>query len=255
MKALNIAVIGLCLTFASTLNHADAQRRGGGGGRGGGGSRGGGGMSRGGARSSVTSRPSRPSGSFSRPSAPATRPSAPTSRPSAPLASRPSGGQLGNRPNANPPASLGSGGAGNRGDRTGNRPSGDRGNLGNRTDNRPAGDRTNIGSGNNVDRPINIQDNDIVAGGGDWGYNHGCCYGWGAAAAGFVAGAAIGSMVYSLPPACPAYVYSGLTYNHCGGVWYAPQFEGTETTYIVVETPPGAPPDTAAPPPPPAPPK
>jgi hypothetical protein len=186
-------------------------------------------MSRGGARTSVTSRPSGFSGGASRPAAPAARPSTPVA----------------NRPSGNPSRNLGGGGA-NVGDRTGNRQAGDRTNIGN-------GDRTNVSN-----RPINIQDNDIVAGGGGrWDYNHGCCYGggWGAAAAGFVAGAAIGSMLYALPPGCPAQVYGGVTYNHCGGVWYAPQFEGTETTYIVVESPPGAPAETAAPPATPAPPK
>lgn len=254
MKRLNIVVVAVSLVFGSVLNHADAQRRGGGGMRGGGGarggggmSRGGGGMSRGGARSSVT----RPSGGFSRPSG-----SAP--RPSNPVANRPSGGQAGNRPNLNPSGNLGSRGT-DLANRPGNRPAGDRGsigngnigdgNIGNRPSNRPAGDRGNIGNGNTSNRPINIQDNDIVAGGGHWDYGHGCCYGWGAAAAGFVAGAAIGSMVYALPPSCPAYVYGGVTYNHCGGAWYAPQFQGTETTYIVVEAPPGAPADTATSPP------
>ena len=163
------------------------------------------------------------------------------------MANRPSGAQPGARPGGAPSRDLGAGGAGgaNAGNRPSNRPAGDRGNIGNGDrGNIGNGDRTNVGNG---DRPINIQDNDIVGGGG-WGYN-GCCYGgWGAAAAGFVAGAAIGSMLYTLPPGCPAYVYGGLTYNHCGGAWYAPQFEGTETTYIVVEAPPGAPPDTAQPP-------
>jgi hypothetical protein len=129
---------------------------------------------------------------------------------------------------------------------------------GNRTD-IGNGNRTNIGNGDRTnisnDRPINIQDNDIVAGGGNWNGGYGCCYGgWGAAAAGFVAGAvtaaAIGSTVYALPPSCPVAVYGGVTYNHCGGVWYQPEFEGTETTYIVVESPEGAPAESAPPPPP-----
>jgi len=165
------------------------------------------------------------------------------------MANRPSGGQAGNRPNLNPSGAAGRGA--DLSNRPSNRPAGDRGNIGDgNIGNRPAGDRGNIGNGNNTsNRPINIQDNDIIGGGGHWDYGHGCCYGWGAAAAGFVAGAAIGSMVYALPAGCPPYVYGGVTYNHCGGAWYAPQFEGTETTYIVVEAPPGAPPDTAAPPP------
>ena len=243
MKRLNACIVLVCLALATQVERAEAQRRGGGGSRGGGGMRGGGGgyrgggggMSRGGARPSVTSRPSRPSGGLSRPSAPtASRPSV------SPPASRPSVGAGGNV-GANRPAGGGAGaGAGGRtnigGDRTNvaNRPAGDRTNIG-------SGDRTNISS----DRPINIQDNDIVAGGGHWDNDYGCCSGWGAAAAGFAAGAitaaAIGSSVYALPPACPVAVYGGVTYNHCGGVWYQPQFQGSETTYIVVEAPAGAP--------------
>jgi len=30
---------------------------------------------------------------------------------------------------------------------------------------------------------------------------------------------------------------NGMTYNDCSGTWYQPQFVGTETTYIVVDSP------------------
>src|SRR5438270_903447 len=108
MKRLNAFILLVCLAILVLGERAEAQRRGGGGGgggRGGGGMRGGGGggmsrgggggMSRGGARSSVTSRPSRPSGgSFSRPSTP-----------SGGLANRPSAGQVpANRPSVSAPA-------------------------------------------------------------------------------------------------------------------------------------------------------
>ncbi|HEV8235680.1 MAG TPA: hypothetical protein VGP84_13820 [Gemmatimonadaceae bacterium] len=285
MKRLNAYILLVCLALATLGTHADAQRRGGGGARGGGGMRGGGGggmrggggggfrgggggMSRGGARTSVTSRPSRPSGGFSRPSAP----SGGFSRPSTPTASRPSVGQPATRPSVGQPGA--GGGAGGGGNRVANRPAGgvgagagggrtnvggDRTNIGNgNRGNIGSGDRGNIGNGDRTnisnDRPININDNDIVAGGGHWDGDYGCCYGWGAAAAGFAAGAitaaALGSTVYALPPSCPVAVYGGVTYNHCGGVWYQPQFEGTETTYVVVESPPGAPAqDSSSPPP------
>lgn len=96
------------------------------------------------------------------------------------------------------------------------------------------------GSGN---RPINPPDHDIDID-ADWDYG-GCCYGWGwgaaAAAAGYWAGyatsAMYGDVVYTLPPSCTVVVVNGVTYNHCGDVWYQPQFEGTDTTYIVVEPP------------------
>jgi hypothetical protein len=282
MKQLYACTLLICLTLFAFADRADAQRRGGGGARGGGfrggggggGFRGGGGggFSRGGARTSVT-RPSRPSGGFSRPSTPnagLSRPSTPNaglSRPSAPTASRPSVSQpatrpslgAGQQPSTRP--SVGAGGnAGANRPGAGTNPGGGRNNVANRPSNqpsnRPGGDRTNIGNG---DRPINIQDNDVNIGGGDWDHGHGCCYGWGAAAAGFVAGAwagaVIGSTVYALPPSCPLTVVGGVTYNYCGGTWYQPQFQGTETTYIVVESPPGAPQDTAQPAPAPSPPR
>jgi hypothetical protein len=130
---------------------------------------------------------------------------------------------------------------------------GDRANVGN-------GNRTNVGSGDRTnissDRPINIQDNDVIAGGGYHGNYGGCCYGgygWGGVGAGFVAGAVtgaiIGSTIWALPPSCPVTVVNGVTYNHCGGTWYQPQFQGTETNYIVVESPEGAPPESTTPPP------
>ena len=248
MKRLITLLLLVCLAVASLSVHADAQRRGGGGGRrggGGGGFRGGGGggMSRGGARTSVTSRPS--GGNYSRP---ATRPSTPT-------ASRPNLGTGANRPSVSPPANrpnVGGGVAG--GGNLANRPGGGA-NVG--SGNRPnVGNGSNIGSGNRTnisnDRPINVNDNDVNINGGHWDGGYGCCYGWGAAAAGFAAGAitaaAIGSTVYALPPSCPAYYYGGVTYNHCGGVWYQPEFQGTETTYVVVNAPEGAPAESAPPP-------
>jgi hypothetical protein len=221
MKRLNACMLVACLAVATLADHSDGQRGGrggggrGGGGRGGGGSRGGGGfggggMSRGGARTSVTFPSSRPSGGFSRPSAPAA----------------PSFGQ----PGGNRPA-VGSGG------NVANRPGGGA-NIGN-------GDRTYVNN-----RPINVRDNDIVAGGGRWDNDYGCCSGRGAAfAAGAITAAAIGSVMYTLPPSCPITYVGSVTYNYCGGVWYQPQFSGTDTTYIVVEAPSGGATQGSTPPP------
>ena len=51
------------------------------------------------------------------------------------------------------------------------------------------------------------------------------------------AGIVIGSIVASLPPSCPSmYVYGG-TYYHCGGVYYQPQYQGSNVTYIIVNSP------------------
>ncbi len=61
------------------------------------------------------------------------------------------------------------------------------------------------------------------------------------AAAGITA-AAIGSVAYSLPPGCGNVYYGGYPYYACGGVYYAPQYSGSDVTYVVVENPENAPP-------------
>jgi hypothetical protein len=58
---------------------------------------------------------------------------------------------------------------------------------------------------------------------------------WGTAAA--VTAAAIGSVVYTLPSSCVVTVVNGISYQQCGGVWYAPQFEGSTVSYVVVSPP------------------
>jgi len=73
---------------------------------------------------------------------------------------------------------------------------------------------------------------------------HGCCYygsGWGAAAAvattAAVTRAVVGTRVYTLPPNCRIVVANGITYQQCGTVYYQPQFVGTTTSYVVVNSP------------------
>jgi hypothetical protein len=89
----------------------------------------------------------------------------------------------------------------------------------------------------NVNRDVNIH--------GDHGYYHGGYYHGGApiaravattAAVGLTA-AAIGSIAYSLPPGCGSYYAAGTPYYNCGGVYYAPQYSGSDITYVVVENP------------------
>jgi hypothetical protein len=114
---------------------------------------------------------------------------------------------------------------------------------GNIVNNRP-GNIINNRPGNIINnRPINVADIDINRGYGwnsDW---DGCCYygsGWGAAAgfaAGAVAATALGSTVYDLPSSCTTTVVNGVTYTQCGDVWYQPQFQGTTTSYVVVNPP------------------
>jgi hypothetical protein len=102
----------------------------------------------------------------------------------------------------------------------------------------------NINRNVDVNRNVNVNRNvdvDVDRGWGGWG---GCCYhsGVGVAAAAAATSAAVtaavvGTRVYALPPSCTAVVAGGVTYQHCGSVWYQPQFVGTGTTYVVVNAP------------------
>ena len=49
-----------------------------------------------------------------------------------------------------------------------------------------------------------------------------------------VTAAAVGSMYNSLPPSCSPYAGS---YYYCGGAYYAPRYEGSSVTYVVVDKP------------------
>jgi hypothetical protein len=87
----------------------------------------------------------------------------------------------------------------------------------------------NVASGNN----INVND-------GGWGYwndYHPVAAGVAVGTAAAVTTAAIGSMMYSLPPACSPRPYGGMTYYYCGGAWYAPQYQGDQVVYVVVNQP------------------
>jgi len=52
-----------------------------------------------------------------------------------------------------------------------------------------------------------------------------------------VSAAAVGSMIYALPPACAPQPYGGYTYYSCNGVWYQPRYQGTTVSYVVVNKP------------------
>lgn len=89
---------------------------------------------------------------------------------------------------------------------------------------------TNVNINNDIDVDVDVDHH--------YGYGSGCCYHPVARTTAVVATAAvIGSMVYSLPPACSAVVVNGIAYQQCGSSWYQPQFAGTTTTYIVVVAP------------------
>lgn len=94
----------------------------------------------------------------------------------------------------------------------------------------------------NVNRNVDVhRDVDVDVHGGYYGRG-GCCYHPVATAAAVTAAsvataAVVGSMVNTLPPACSAVVVNGLTYQQCGSTWYQPQFMGSNTTYVVVNSP------------------
>jgi hypothetical protein len=88
-------------------------------------------------------------------------------------------------------------------------------------------------------RQVNVGDVDIHGGYYD---RAGCCSRPLAAAAvvgtaAAVTAAAIGSVVYTLPPSCTVVEVNEMTYEQCGSIWYRPQFAGTTTTYVVVSPP------------------
>lgn len=120
-------------------------------------------------------------------------------------------------------ASASRGGAANRNASVGNRNNINNGNIN-------SGNRNNINIGNDVDIDI------------DHGYGHG----WNGhvyhpVAAGIVIGtvavttaAAVGSYYYSLPPSCTVVVRNGISYYHCGSVYYSRTWYGNEVVYVVV---------------------
>jgi hypothetical protein len=101
-------------------------------------------------------------------------------------------------------------------------------NSGNRTN---VGNRVNTGDVN-INRNVNVNGYDH---GGDWDdHYHPVARGVAIGTAAAVTSAAIGSMIYSLPPACSPYQGS---YYYCGGVYYQPQYQGDKVVYVVVQQP------------------
>jgi hypothetical protein len=84
---------------------------------------------------------------------------------------------------------------------------------------------------NHYNHNINVNQTYNVSGGG-WGY-----YGGGAAAAGVIAGLAIGATVASLPAAAQPLDVGGQTYYYDGTNYYQPCFGGSDSNYCVVADP------------------
>jgi hypothetical protein len=92
----------------------------------------------------------------------------------------------------------------------------------------------NVNKNVNYHRDVDI-DVDVDRRGGYYG--HPAATAAAVTAAAVVTRAVVGSIVYSLPPACSAVVINGLTYQNCGGNWYQPRYAGTQVTYVVVNPP------------------
>lgn len=55
-----------------------------------------------------------------------------------------------------------------------------------------------------------------------------------------------GGYITALPAGCVGTVFWGLTYQHCGSVYYQPVYDGPEVVYIEVEDPKSNPPTEGA---------
>jgi hypothetical protein len=99
----------------------------------------------------------------------------------------------------------------------------------------------NVNRDVNVHRDVDIDVDHHYHGHYGYGYDHPYAAAAGVAAAATAASvvtrAVVGSVVYSLPPACSAVVVNGLTYQNCGGTWYQPRYAGTQVNYVVVNPP------------------
>jgi len=47
----------------------------------------------------------------------------------------------------------------------------------------------------------------------------------------------VGTSVYALPGGCTTVVTADVTYHNCGGVYYRPQYHGSDVVYVVVDAP------------------
>lgn len=95
--------------------------------------------------------------------------------------------------------------------------------------------QSNINRGNvNVNhRDVNVNRNVNVDVDRNWGYPVG------AAAVAVGTAVAVGAIVSTLPPSCSTFVADGMTYQNCGGTYYAPRYDGPNLVYEVVSPPSG----------------
>jgi hypothetical protein len=86
----------------------------------------------------------------------------------------------------------------------------------------------------NVNRNVNVNSSYH---GGWYGDYHPVARGVAVGAGVALGAAAIGSIAYSLPGGCVMAPYGGIGYQQCAGVWYQPQYVGTQVQYVVVNPP------------------
>lgn len=82
-------------------------------------------------------------------------------------------------------------------------------------------------------RDVNVNRNVNVDVDRNWGYPVG------AAAVAVGTAVAVGAIVSTLPPSCSTFVADGMTYQNCGGTYYAPRYDGPNVVYEVVSPPSG----------------
>lgn len=97
------------------------------------------------------------------------------------------------------------------------------------------GNRTHINVGNDVDVDIDIDNG--------WGHDHIGDYhpvaaGIAIGAVAATTAAAVGAYYYALPPTGCTVVYrNGVSYHHCGSVYYQRTWVGSDVVYVVVTLP------------------
>jgi hypothetical protein len=133
-----------------------------------------------------------------------------------------------------PKATTGSVNAGNRAN-TGNVNTGNKVNTGNVN----TGNKVNTGNVNtgnvNVGNDINVNiDADYGHGGYHGGYYHPVATGMVIGAVAVTTAAVMGSYYHTLPPSCTTVIKSGVSYHHCGSVYYQQTWSGNDVVYVVV---------------------
>ncbi|HZZ11572.1 MAG TPA: hypothetical protein VFE79_12860 [Paraburkholderia sp.] len=111
---------------------------------------------------------------------------------------------------------------------------------------------TNVNNNANVNRNVNVNSNrnvnvnrDVnvnVDNHGHYGYDdhyHPVATAAAVTATVAVTSAVVGSIVHAaqMPPSCVQVMRGNMAYMQCGSVWYQPQYQGSDVTYVVVNQP------------------